>query len=141
MSLSRNSSLLAICLLLTLSSQLVTKEASADGSCHWDRITIDATKMAPYRALAKLTHEAFANGDMVRAQTLARILEMTWDRGEANGGAESLVSKRGEKLTHMIDDKMDAFIKPIIDYQYQEPHPARVNMSYQEFLQALNQAD
>src|SRR5882762_1280994 len=66
---------------------------------------VDNTKMGAYRALAQLSFQAFEKGDATTAAELARVLERTWDKGEEQGGAES-VAKLNPALFKQIDDAM-----------------------------------
>jgi hypothetical protein len=101
---------------------------------------VENTKMGAYRALAQLAFHEFQKGDKAIAAELARILEKTWDAAEEHGGEVSL-GKRNESLFEQIDEAMDAFIKPVIQYAAQTPNPAAVQMAYSEYLKQLQQGE
>jgi hypothetical protein len=101
---------------------------------------VDNTKMGAYRALAELSFQAFQKGDNATAAKLARILERTWDKGEEGGGERSL-AKTNNELFELIDNAMDAFIKPLIGFEKSTPDPAKVGAAYTAFLEKLKQGD
>jgi hypothetical protein len=96
---------------------------------------VEDTKMGAYRALAQLSFQAFQKGDNAMAATLARILERTWDKGEAD------FEKSNPDLRDRIDRAMDTFIKPIIAYAAKRPDPAQVQAAYNDYLDRLKQGD
>jgi hypothetical protein len=96
---------------------------------------VEDTKMGAYRALAQLSFQAFQKGDNVTAATLARILERTWDKGEAD------FEKSNPDLRDKIDRAMDAFIKPIMAYANKRPDPIQAQAAYNDYLDKLKQGD
>jgi hypothetical protein len=96
---------------------------------------VDRTHMGVYRALADLIMENLKRGDMVSAAKLARILEISWDRGE-----EDLHTK-SPQVWGGIDTAMDDFVLPIIGYQKAAPDPAKVDAARQAFGAKLKDAE
>jgi hypothetical protein len=96
---------------------------------------VEDTKMGAYRALAQLSFQAFQKGDNATAATLARILERTWDKGEAD------FEKSNPDLRDKIDHAMDTFIKPIMAYASKRPDPTQVQAAYNDYLDKLKQGD
>jgi hypothetical protein len=96
---------------------------------------VDNTKMGAYRALAQLSFQAFQKGDNATAAELARILERTWDKGEAD------LSKSNSDVWKQIDGAMDGFIKPVLHYAAKAPEPAAVEAAYNTYLEKLKLAD
>jgi hypothetical protein len=94
--------------------------------------------MGAYRALAQLSFQAFQKGNNAAAATLARILEPTWDKGEAD------FEKSNPDLQGKIDRAMHAFIKPIMAYAHKRPDPIQVQAAYNDYndyLDKLRQGD
>jgi hypothetical protein len=96
---------------------------------------VDDSRMGAYRALAQLSFQAFQKGDNVTAATLARILERTWDKGEAD------FEKSNPDLRDQIDRSMDGFIKPIMAYAQKRPDPTEVQAAYNDYLEKLKKGD
>lgn len=100
----------------------------------------DGTKMAAYRALARLSFQAFEKGDLSTSALLGRILEGAWDKGEERGGEEAL-AKTDPKSFKQIDQAMDQFIHPVVNYVYgmtkTRPDPAKVRAAYEHYLEIL----
>jgi hypothetical protein len=96
---------------------------------------VEDTNMGPYRALAQLSFQAFQKGEHATAATLARILERTWDKGEAD------FEKSNPDLRGKIDRAMDAFIKPIMAYASKRPDPVQVQAAYKDYLDKLKEGD
>lgn len=96
---------------------------------------VENTKLGTYRALAEVTYEAFQRSDYPIAAKLARILERTWDH------CESVQEKSSPAMYEVIDDAMDAFIKPLIRYSAGKPDPASVENAYKDYVGKLANAD
>jgi hypothetical protein len=101
---------------------------------------VDRTKMGAYRALAQLSFRAFQKGNHPEAAQLAMILERVWDAAEGGGGERSLV-KRNQNAFGRIDQAMDNFVKPILDYERKVPDPVAVQAAYGVYLDALKEGD
>jgi hypothetical protein len=99
---------------------------------------VDNTKMGAYRALAQLSFQGFQKGDNATAAELARILERTWDRGE---GQERQVGKPSRDLYNQIDEAMDVFIEPLMNYTARPPDASKVQAAYNDYLEKLKLAD
>src|SRR6267143_5816195 len=82
---------------------------------------VDNTKMGAYRALAQLSFQAFQKGDNATAAELARILERTWDQGEWHNLSEGSFCKANRSVCQPIDQAMDVFINPIMNYSKKVP--------------------
>ena len=102
---------------------------------------VDNTRMGAYRALAQLSFQAFQRGDNATAAELARILERTWDQGEWHNTSDGSYCKANRAVCQPIDEAMDGFIKPILDYAKKAPDPSAVEAAYKEFLEKLRQGD
>jgi hypothetical protein len=96
---------------------------------------VDNTSMGAYRALADLTFQAFQKGDAPTAAKLARILEMTWDKGEND------LKRSNSNLWRDIDQAMDGFIAPVMNYAAQPANPVDIKTLYRTYLEALKKAD
>ena len=96
---------------------------------------VEDSKMGAYRALAQLSFQALQKGDNATAATLARILERTWDKGEAD------FEKNNPDLRDKIDRAMDTFIRPIMAYASKRPDPIQVQAAYNDYLDKLKQGD
>ncbi|SRR5260370_38918497 len=99
---------------------------------------VDNTKMGAYRALAELSFQAFRKGDNATAAELARILDRTWDRGE---GQERQAGKPNRDLYNQIDEAMDGFIDPLMNYAAKAPDASKVQSAYNDYLEKLKLAD
>jgi hypothetical protein len=97
-----------------------TKTATADES------------MAPYRALAAETLEAFKAHDAAATKKKARELEVSWD------SHTKALKKKSPEVWGQIDTAMDGFIKPA---QEKSPDAAKVQAGYDTFIAKLKLAD
>jgi hypothetical protein len=97
--------------------------------------------MGAYRALAQLSYQAFQKGDNATAAELARVLERTWDQGEWHNTSENSFCKANRAVCQPIDQTMDVFIDPIMNYSKKTPDPAQVQAAYNDFLEKLGKAD
>jgi len=102
---------------------------------------VDNTRMGAYRALAQLSFQAFQRGDNVTAGELARVLERTWDQGEWHNSSEGSFCKANRPVCQPIDQAMDVFINPIMNYSKKAPDAAAVQAAYNDFLEKLRQAE
>jgi hypothetical protein len=102
--------------------------------------TVDKTKMGPYRALAQLAYSSYQKGDRATAAELCQILERVWDKSEDYGG-DTALSKTNPTLFKQIDNAMDAFINPLMNYAKTPPKDAGVKTTYAAYLDKLKQAD
>jgi hypothetical protein len=97
---------------------------------------VDDTKMGAYRALAQLSFRAFQKGDNAMAAELARILDLTWDKGEEAGGDRSLI-KTNKDLFEQIDKAMDGYVNLILVYNPVPPDKANAANAYKDVLAQL----
>jgi len=102
---------------------------------------VDNTRMGAYRALAQLALQAFQKGDNATAAELARVLERTWDQGEWHNTSENSYCKANRAVCQPIDQTMDVYINPIMNYSKKTPDLAQVQAAYNDFLEKLRQAD
>jgi len=102
---------------------------------------VDNTRMGAYRALAQLAFQAFQRGDNATAAELSRVLERTWDQGEWHNSSDGSFCKANRSVCQPIDQAMDVFINPIMNYSKKAPDPAGVQAAYNDFLEKLKQAD
>jgi len=109
------------------------------GPTHPERVPSGSSRMGVYRALAELIFQSFKNGDTETSATLGRTLERTWDQIEEN--RKQGLSKSNPKVFREIDVVMDAFIKPVIEYDQKTPDPASVESAYATYLDKLKAAD
>lgn len=87
-----------------------------------------------YKALAALTYDDFKKGDNFAAASHARDLETFWDR-------ETQMKSKNHPFWHEVDDSMDAFIGPIIDWSFlYPPDPAAVAAAYKDFLATVSKS-
>jgi hypothetical protein len=122
----------------TLVAALLTPMLTARGSQNdvsSQPVQVDPGKMGPYRALAQLAYQSVEKGDLATAATLCRILERTWDNGEM-----ALV-KTAPDAHEQIDQSMDLFIGPIMNYTKQKPDMDKLKVAYSQYLQKLKLAD
>ena len=103
-------------------------------------VTVDKTKMGPYRALARLAYASFEKGDLGTASEVAQILERGWDKSEDYGG-DTALSKTNPELFKQIDAAMDDFITPLVNYAKAAPDAARTKAAYNAYLEKLKLAD
>lgn len=103
-------------------------------------MTVDKTKMGPYRALARLAYTSFEKGDNATASEIAQILERVWDKSEDYGG-ETALSKTNPDLFKRIDKAMDDFITPLMDYAKTPPDGGRMKAAYNAYIEKLRLAD
>ena len=102
---------------------------------------VDNTRMGAYRALAELTYEAFRKRDNTTAAELARVLELTWDQGQYHNTSDKSFCKEHASVCHPIDDAMDDFIRPIMNYSKKAPDPGTVKAAFEDFLEKLEKAE
>ena len=102
---------------------------------------VDNTRAGAYRALAQLSLRAFQKGDNATAAELARILERTWDQGEWRSSSDNSFCKANRTVCQPIDNAMDVFIGPIMNYASKAPDPTVVQAAYEDFLEKLKRAD
>jgi hypothetical protein len=102
---------------------------------------VDNTRMGAYRALARLSFQAFQKGDNATAAELARVLERAWDQGEWHNSSEGSFCKANRAVCQPIDEAMDVFIKPMLNYSKKPPIPAVVQAAFNDFLEKLTKAD
>jgi hypothetical protein len=102
---------------------------------------VDNTRMGAYRALAQLSFQGFQKGDNATAAELARVLERTWDQGEWHNTSEGSYCKANGSVCQPIDQAMDVFINPIMNYAKKAPDAAAVQAAYNNFLEKLKQAE
>lgn len=102
---------------------------------------VDNTRMGAYRALAHLSFQAFQKGDNATAAELARVLERTWDQGEWHNTSDGSYCKANRSVCQPIDEALDVFIGPIMDYSKKAPDAAAVQAAYNDFQEKLKQAD
>jgi hypothetical protein len=103
-------------------------------------VSVDKTKMGPYRALAHLAYASFEKGDSATASEIAQILERVWDKSEDYGG-EMALSKTNPDLFKTIDKAMDDFITPLTSAAKNPPDAARMKAAYNAYLEKLKLAD
>ena len=101
---------------------------------------VDNTKMGAYRAIAQHAYVEFQKGDVAAAAQLARSLERVWDKGEDYGG-DTALKKTHPDLFEQIDQAMDDFVLPLMDYKTKTPDPARIKAAYNAYLEKLKLAD
>jgi hypothetical protein len=111
-------------------------------------LNVHDTKMAPFRAMAQLTFEAFKKKDYRAAATLAKLLEVFWDatKGDAS---EQKSGRMSDELFSKIDGAMDAFVNPIAGYgrglthnqPVAVPDAVNVETAYKEYLSTLKLGD
>lgn len=104
------------------------------------RVGVDLTDMGHYRALAELIFRALRSEDLASAAKLARILEVSWDKG-GMGCRETAWFKSCTELGEEIDRAMDAFINPIMAYSKKHPEAASIQIAYDTYLGKLRLAD
>ena len=135
----------AVCACVLLAGVTIATDAASSGSAQDKKVTqtagVDNTRMGSYRALARLSFEAFQKGDNATAAELARILERTWDQGEWHNSSEGSFCKANRSVCQPIDQAMDVFINPIMNYSKKAPDSAAVQTAYNDFLEKLKQAD
>jgi hypothetical protein len=105
---------------------------------------VEMTRMGAYRALARLTYQAFQKGDNVTAAELATILNRTWDQGEWHNqtdGPDGSWCKANHAACKGIDLAMDLFLRPVVRYNTEPVDPAAVKSAYHNYLLALKKAD
>jgi hypothetical protein len=102
---------------------------------------VDNTRMGAYRALAQLALQAFEKGDDATAAELSRILERTWDQGEWKNSSDSSYCKANRTVCQPIDNALDVFIGPLMNYKKKAPDPAAVEAACNDFLDKLRQAE
>jgi len=102
---------------------------------------VDNTRMGAYRALAQLSFQAFQKGDSAIAAELARVLERTWDQGEWHNASDGSYCKASRSVCQPIDQAMDVFINPIMNYSKKAPDATAVQAAYNDFLEKLKQAE
>lgn len=102
---------------------------------------VDDTKMGAYRALARLSFEAPQKGDVTTALTLALILERSWGKAEGGNEGKGAILNNNEPLFREIDNAMDQFIKPMMDYSVEAPDPENVKAKFDDYLAKLKQND
>ncbi len=124
---------------IPLSGFAQEKHAASSAGTSSQKI-IDKTKMGPYRALAQLAYASFQKGDHATAAELCQILERVWDKSEDYGGDMAL-SKTNPALFKQVDDAMDAFINPVMNYAKTPPNAANVKTTYAAYLDKLKLAD
>lgn len=124
---------LGLALLAAIASPALTQERHAG-------ITVDKTKMGPYRALAHLAYASFEKGDNATASEIAQILERVWDKSEDYGG-DTALSKTNPNLFKEIDKAMDDFITPLMDYAKTPPDGGRMKGAYNAYVEKLRLAD
>ena len=101
---------------------------------------VDNTKMGAYRAIAQHAYVEFQKGDAAAAAQLAHSLERVWDKGEDYGG-DTALKKTHPDLFEQIDQAMDDFVLPLMDYKTKTPDPARIKAAYNAYLEKLKLAD
>lgn len=116
--------------LATAQDKKVTQEAG-----------VDNTRMGAYRALAQLSYQSLLKGDNATAAELARVLERTWDQGEWHNLSENSYCKANRAVCQPIDQSMDVFIGPIMNYSKKTPEPPQVEAALNDFLQKLEKAE
>lgn len=122
---------LALSLGAALSSPALAQEKHA-------AVSVDKTKMGPYRALAHLAYVSFEKGDTATASEIAQILERVWDKSEDYGG-DTALSKTNPDRFKEIDKAMDDFITPLTGKT--PPDAARMKAAYNSYLEKLKLAD
>lgn len=122
---------LALSLGAALSSPVLAQEKHA-------AVSVDKTKMGPYRALAHLAYTSFEKGDTATASEIAQILERVWDKSEDYGG-DTALSKTNPDRFKEIDKAMDDFITPLTGKT--PPDAARMKAAYNSYLEKLKLAD
>ena len=127
-----------VCVLLAYAAMTICK---AQDKKVTQTAGVDNTRMGAYRALAQLSFQALQNGDNATATELARILERTWDQGEWHNSSDGSFCKANRSVCQPIDQAMDVFINPIMNYSKKAPDPAAVKAAYNDFLEKLKQAD
>src|SRR5258708_28598192 len=100
---------------------------------------VDNTRMGAYRALAQLSFQSFQKGDNATAAELARVLERTWDQGEWHNSGDGSFCKANRSVCQPIDQALDVFINPIMNYSKKAPDLAAVQAAYNDFLEKLKQ--
>lgn len=123
-------------ILIASTTLLLAKPCEAQEVSSSQAIQLDKTQMSTYRALAQFSYQAFQKGDYATANTLGRILERSWDRGEQCGLAE-----KNYELRQTIDHAMDGFIKSLAASTSQKPDPTAVKTAYEAYLKKLKLAD
>ncbi|HYT24139.1 MAG TPA: hypothetical protein VEW05_28355 [Candidatus Polarisedimenticolia bacterium] len=131
---------LSVCACFLLVMALVTSGAPQDKKVT-QTAGVDNARMGAYRALAQLSFQAFQRGDNAAAAELARILERTWDQGEWHNSSESSFCKANRSVCQPIDQAMDVFMNPIMNYSKKVPDPTVVQAAYTDFLDKLKQVD
>lgn len=101
-------------------------------------VTVDKTKMGPYRALAHLAYASFEKGDSATASEIAQVLERVWDKSEDYGG-DTALSKTNPDRFKEIDKAMDDFITPLTGKT--SPDAGRMKAAYNNYLEKLKLAD
>lgn len=96
---------------------------------------VDNSSMGVYRALAQLTLDASQRGDGVSAAKLARVIELVWDSSESD------LRKSSPDVYELIDNAMDGFIKPIMDFKRQAVNLKLTEQDYRNYLDKLKIAD
>ena len=129
--------MLQVCTYLLLATMFAAPSLAQDKG-HGQTAGVDNTKMGAYRALAQLSFQAFQKGDNATAAELARILDRTWDRGE---GQERQAGKPNRDLYNQIDEAMDGFIDPLMNYAAKAPDASKVQAAYNNYLEKLKLAD
>jgi hypothetical protein len=135
----------AISSFMSLSSLLVFLALSslpchAQGNTSTQIAGVEQTRTGAYQALADLCYEAYKRGDEATAAKTARILERTWDKGEARDGEDS-VRSLDPALYRETDAAMDAFIKPVLQYSTKTPDLKSVTETHNAFIEKLRLAD
>lgn len=102
-------------------------------------VAVDNSKTGVYKALAQLTLQSFKNGDTQTAATLGRILDRTWNQVEEDG--ENGLTKTNPKLFKEIDQAMNAFTTPVIEYNMRRPDSSAVESAYGAYLEKLGAAN
>lgn len=132
---------IAPCLLLMFITCLGNGQTRSQSDPAWINQR-DTSKTAGYRTIAMFSYLAFQRQEYSTAWKLSRALHWCWDRAEENGGDNAL-SKKNPKLFTKIDQALDVYIVALNSYHETGtlPDPSKLAEAYNNFLNALHEAD